>query len=358
MINSLKRKYFFMCLAGASVFWVFAAVVVGSEIDNIKALFTAPVEFYNLKTEDIRKGVVVHANVKVIYDYYSYREENGHIAEKQFLIPVADKKYMGMSCTGSDIRTANENLMIYQDNIDNRGFDESLFPAIEVKGTIMPLEDESLFCFNEYLNGMNLTDEEKADFLPYVLMVDKIGNETAGNMIFMFVFLMAPIITGSIFFVNGLRSNNIKTLEKYCRKKGNKELYMRLIEQFYHSGTPVHGVRINREYFMAVTGVKVYFAETNDLVWIYPRIIKNSVNFISAGKNYFLCVCKADGTLFDIRMKNETAVYEAMEYSAENMPYLYMGFKKELFSVYNTTPAAVANDVEKRRQKYMANHDS
>lgn len=358
MIQSLKKKHLILCILGAVAFWIVAALIVICEMDNIKCLFETPKAFEELKAEDIKEGVLVKARIYTIYDYYSYYEEDGTITSKEYLIPVGEKEYMGMVCSGSEMNIADKNMQVYWDYLDGKDFSGTNMEELAVEGTIMPLEGESLRYYNEYLDAMEMTEEERANFLPYVLQVNYIGNATKGGLVASAVFAAVLAVIGIIFLINGIRATNLKNLRKYCREKGNEELYMKRVEQFYESGTPVQGIRVNTEYFMAVRFAAVYFAEAKDLIWVYSSIVRHSVNFIPAGKTYSLKVCKADGKQFDIQMKNERAVNEAIDYVARNMPYLIFGYDDTLLNMYNQNRSEMVRQVTDERNKYLGSSET
>lgn len=353
MIQSFKKKHLILCILGTAAFWIIAALIVICEMDSIKCLFETPKAFEELRAEDIKEGVLVKAKIYMIYDYYSYYEEDGTVTSKEYLIPVGEKEYMGMVCSGSEMDIADKNMQIYWDYTDGKDIGGAEMEELEVEGTIMPLEGESLRYYNQYLDAVEITEEERTNFLPYALQVNYIGNETKGGLVAVAIFTAVLVVVGTIFLINGIRGTNIKNLRKYCREKGNEELYMNRVEQFYESGTPVQGIRVNTEYFMAVRFATVYFAEAKDLIWIYPSIVKHSVNFIPAGKTYSLKVCKSDGKQFDIQMKNEEAVNEAIDYMAKNMPYLIFGYDDTLLNMYNGNRSEMVRQVTDERNKYL-----
>ena len=355
MIQSLKRKNFVFSFLIGCVFWAIAVIVLICNIDSIRACLTKPVNFNELKAEDIEEGKRVTADIYLIYDYYSYCEENGKTTAKEYLIPVGDSEYMGMECSGTYIYTADHNMQTYWDYLDGKDVSPESLKSMQVEGTIMPLTGESLRYYNEFIDALEWTEGDKQYFLPYVLMVVCFADSGGGVLIVGAIFFVFMVIVGIIMFTKNVSDSNIKELEKYCEAKGNKQLYMERIEQFYTSGTAVQNIRVNTEYFMAIQkrNAKVYFSEVKDLLWVYPNVIQHSINMIPAGKTYALVVRTADGRTLNIAMKNETAVEEAIQYLAQQLPYLYFGYDENTEKFYCNSRQQMIEHVALRRQQQL-----
>lgn len=353
MIQVLKRKNIVYSFLIGCVFWGVAAIILICNLDSIQAYFAKPVNFNELKAQDVKEGVRVKADIYLIYDYYAYYEEDGKTTSKEYLIPVGDSEYMGMVCGGTYMYTADNNMELYWDYLDGGDLSEGALQTMQVEGTIMPITGESLQFYNEYIDGLEWTEEDKQYFLPYALMVDHLGDSTGDDLIFSVIFFVFMVIVGIVMFVKNISDSNIKELENYCAAKGDKQIYIERIEQFYKGGTAVSNIRINPEYFMAVKNARVFFAEVADLLWVYPHVTQHSVNMIPTGKTYALMVRTADGRKLQIPMKNETALEEAIAYVAENLPYLYYGYDENTQNFYKDSRQQMVEHVALRRQQFL-----
>lgn len=356
MFQSLKRKHFIKSFFAALFFFAVAVVIfVGSKsMDTIKTLLTKPVNFNELAAADVKKGVRVSAEINLIYDYYCHYEEDGVMTSKEYLIPVGDKEYMGLVCDGSDMKEADAVMQFYWDYVDGKEVSADSIQTMKITGTIMPLEGEELRLYNQYIDGIDWPEKAKKNFLPYAVMVGKIGSDSVGTLIMFGVVMLGMFVTGVGFLLSGIKGSNLKEVEKYCREQGNKEMYMQRLEEFYDSGIPVQGIRINTQYFMAVAGSSCYFAEAKDVLWIYKNIVQHKVNGIPTGKTYALIIKKTNGKEFNVAMKNEAAADEAIEYVAQNMPYVILGYDDELAKIYAKERTEMMYEVEKRRQEYLS----
>ena len=73
----------------------------------------------------------------------------------------------------------------------------------------------------------------------------------------------------------------------------------------------------------------MYFAEADQVLWVYENVVQHRTNFIPTGKTYSVVVMLYDGRIFDIPMSRKTASQEALQYIAANMPYLFIGYDED-----------------------------
>lgn len=345
-IKSLFIGFFFCGFA--ILFLTYSGIII-----DAKAFFTKPVNLNELAIEDIKTGVRVKAEISVIYDAYGSYEEDGKVKSKGYLIPVGKKKYMGLVCDGSDMKDADAVMQSYWDYLEGKISSEDSLKTMTIKGTIMPLDRKEYIVYQQYIDKIGLSKKAKKKFLPYAVMVGKIGKHSKGSVALCWVFALAAFVTGILTLFSGFTGGNLKQVEKYCCEQGNKKMYMRELEDFYNSGIPVQGIRIDEQFFMAVKGANCFFAEIRDLLWVYKKITSHYTSGIPTGKTHALIVKKEDGKSFDIPMKNEAAADEAMNYVAQKLPYLIFGYDNDLQKKYFKDPSDLIYEVERRRQEYL-----
>lgn len=351
MIERLKKKYRANCIFIAVFWWVLAAIFVAVTWDDMNVLLQKPMQIDDLKAEDIQKNVRVEGEVYYFMDYYAYQEnEDGNTTAMQFMIPVGENEYMGVNLSGQSMQNAKENMDAYWAYLDG---DESAMDdlqPVKIKGTIQPLKGDYLQYFNDFVHDLSLPDETAEYFLPYVINDGDIGE---GNMvtIIVLVLLAAGSLIGGIYMlVSGIKGKNVKALEEYCESKGNKEYILAQIEHFYQMQPPVQGIRIGQDYFMAVAGTKVFFAEADQVLWVYENVVQHRTNFIPTGKTYSIIVKLYDGRTLDIPMRKKKASQEALQYIAANMPYLFIGYEEDWVELYNTERDQMLQTVRSRKQ--------
>lgn len=360
----LRIKHFFKSLFVGFFFCGFAILFLtySGIIIDAKAFFTKPVNLNELAIEDIKTGVRVKAEISVIYDAYCSYEEDGKIKSKEYLILVGERdkqRFMGLVCDGSDIEDADAIMQqSHQDYSEGKISSVDSLKTMTIKGTIMPLEKEEYVLYQKYIDKLDLSKKERDIFLPYAVMVGKIGKHSKGSVAMCWGFVLVAFAVGIHTFYSGFTGGNLKQVEKYCSEQGNKKMYMRELEEFYDSGIPVQGIRIDEQYFMAVKGASCFFAESRDLLWVYKMATSHRLyGIIPLGRTYTLIVKKEDGKSFDIPMKNEVAADEAIKYVVQKLPYILFGYDNDLHKKYLKDPSDLIYEVERRRQEYLQRYE-
>ncbi len=356
MIEKLKKKYMANCIFATVLLWALAAVFVAITWDDLNVLFQKPLKIEDLKAEDIQKNVKVEGDIYYFMDYYAYQEnDNGSMTAMQFMVPVGEAEYMGVNCSGSKMNRAKENMDDYWAYLDGDESAMDNLQPVKISGTIQPLSGDYLTYFNEFVDEMGLPEESAALFLPYVINDGDIGEGNMVTIIFFILLAAGSLIGGIYMLVSGIKGKNVKALEEYCESKGNKEYILAQIEHFYQMQPAVQGMRIGQDYFMAVKGTKVYFAEADQVLWVYENVVQHRTNFIPTGKTYSVVVKLYDGRIFDIPMSRKTASREALQYIAANMPYLFIGYEEDWVELYNTERDRMRQTVRSRKQEYEVN---
>jgi hypothetical protein len=88
-----------------------------------------------------------------------------------------------------------------------------------------------------------------------------------------------------------------------------------------------------------------------DLVWVYKKVTKHSVNFIPTGKTYAVVLVGRHRQLTEEQMK-EKAVNEMLGDLATRVPWALFGFDQNLEQAWRKNPASVVATVDSRYQQY------
>ncbi|MGN0393805.1 MAG: DUF6709 family protein [Coprococcus sp.] len=175
------------------------------------------------------------------------------------------------------------------------------------------------------------------------------------NFVFMLVIAMFAALAGYMIY-RGITCPNMKDIEEYCSKHGNKALILNRLEAFYKAAPPVNGLRIDGEYFMCISnGINIDFAETREILWAYFHVTKNSYSGIPTGKTYAIQVMLTDGSSFRLNQKNKKKADETMQYISNSIPYIIFGYDNQLADVYANNRQEMIQAVNARRTEYMAN---
>ncbi len=87
-----------------------------------------------------------------------------------------------------------------------------------------------------------------------------------------------------------------------------------------------------------------------DLVWVYKKVTKHSVNFIPTGKTYAVVLVGRHRQRIEEQMK-EKAVNEMLADLATRVPWVFFGFTKDLEKAWQKDPAGVIAAVDSRYQQ-------
>jgi hypothetical protein len=94
-----------------------------------------------------------------------------------------------------------------------------------------------------------------------------------------------------------------------------------------------------------------WVSPVGDMVWIYKKVTKHSVNFIPTGKTYSVVLVGRHRQRTEEQMK-EKAVNEMLGDLAARVPWALFGFDKSLEQALRKDPASVVATVDARYQKY------
>ena len=351
MFQELKKKFL---IRRTIAFIVFAAIGIGllfMERNEIKMLISPAVDLSTLKGDEIGP-MRVEATVDVVMDYYAYSGPSysaSSATEKEYIIPVGEEEYMGIILDGSNMNKADDNMEATWAIMDG---DDSAYDLIEpftVSGVIVPLEGESKEFYNDWVDSLEWTDEEKEIFLPYVIKQGFLEGDDTFKFAVITIFAVVAIILGISMFVGGVNGSYLKPVMKYCESTVNKEAAMSRIEQFYATTPEEGGLRISQEYFMSTGTGAMVFTPCQNILWVYQHIVKHSYNMIPTGKTYSLMLMTIDGNRLEVSMKNKKAAEAAMNYIGRTLPYLFFGYDEQLMKVYNQNRQAMIEAVNERR---------
>lgn len=119
----------------------------------------------------------------------------------------------------------------------------------------------------------------------------------------------------------------------YCKKAHNYDQAMAELERFYQATAPIYGFRIAGDFFMAPCGIKTIFFESRELLWTYLVTTTHRTNGIKTGTTYSIKLNLRNGKSYDITLTKEQ-VEELLQVIAQRLPYVFVGYDKELERAY------------------------
>lgn len=111
-------------------------------------------------------------------------------------------------------------------------------------------------------------------------------------------------------------------------------------------------VTLTPSWFLHSTWFGLEVLHVNELVWIYKKVTKHSVNFIPTGSTYATVICTCFGGSVEVpgsQRKTENLLQDL----AERAPWVFAGFDQELANYWKSAPDAVAAAVIERRRQMV-----
>ncbi len=354
MYQALKSKYIKKSMIFVIILIVAGIVAIATQAENLKVMFSKPVQLEDLDADDIEEGMLVEAEIYAIMDYYAYTTEDTTTVEKEYFIPVGEKEYMGMVASYGKMNDADDIMELTWEYMDG---DESALDQVEplhVKGTIVEITGESKQFYTEYLIEAGYTaDEMEEYFLPYAIMVGDTGDTPTGGVVVVLVVGALLIFLGVMTLVRAMTGANFKKVKKYVAAAPNQEMVMQSLDRFYESTPEVSGIRVSPEYFLGTTGLNAEFCPTKDIIWVYQYVLKHSVNLIPTGKTYSIMVMTTGGERIEVLMKNKKKAQQAMEHIARTLPYIFMGYGDDIQAYYTKNRQGMIDAVAQKRAEVM-----
>lgn len=351
MFQALKKKYLVRYLLLTVMVFIVALLIIAVNADDIKVLLTPKVDLYDLYADEIKAPMRVEADIDFIMDYYAYTTKDGTTTEKEYFIPVGEEEYMGIALRKSYLSDADNNMQATWDYMDGDTDSLEQLETIHVTGTILPLDGRERQYYEGYISDLGWTEEEEEVFLPYVLKVGYIGESTSSQFVFLMVLAAICLILGIIWLIMGLKGSCLKSVRKYCAASGSPEMARGKLEQFYAMTPEVCGIRLSSEYLLSMTGLKVSFAESKNIIWVYQHVLRHSVNLIPVAKTYSIIFMKADGSRIEVGMRNKKKAEAAMEHIAHVLPYVFFGYDEQLQKAFKQDRQAMIQEVAERRNQ-------
>jgi uncharacterized protein DUF6709 len=97
---------------------------------------------------------------------------------------------------------------------------------------------------------------------------------------------------------------------------------------------------------------RTWVSPVGDLVWVYKKVTKHSVNFIPTGKTYAVILVGRHKQRTEEQMK-EQAVNELLMELTRRVPWALFGFDKNLEQAWRKNPQGVIAAVDQRYQQFQ-----
>jgi uncharacterized protein DUF6709 len=93
-----------------------------------------------------------------------------------------------------------------------------------------------------------------------------------------------------------------------------------------------------------------WISPVDDIVWVYKKVTKHSVNFIPTGKSYASVLVGRHGQRIEVKLSNKTAD-ELLSELVVRVPWAVYGFSREIERVWKDDPRGFVVAVDEQRGK-------
>ena len=153
------------------------------------------------------------------------------------------------------------------------------------------------------------------------------------------------------------RSSEIQTspVWKHLAVYGNAEQLSQQIEaELQPAMIRKYGkLQIAQQWMVRRKSFSTWVSPTADLVWVYKKVTKHSVNFIPTGKTYSVVLLGRHRQRIEEQMK-EKAVNEMLGDLTARVPWALFGFTQDLEKAWKKDPTGVIAAVDSRYQQYKS----
>lgn len=358
MLKDLKKLSLKKTITQA-IFWlaIGSIALCFAWFSGLHYLTKGPVNLNEMADENIKEGYV-QGQIYAIMDYYEYTtNEDDDTIEKQYFIPVGEKSYIGLVANREYMSACDKLMKESQDYLE--GTREQIDSIFHVTGTILPMNSESFKFYQDYYTELGVAENGEEIFLPYYLKIDYVGKFHKDFYYVLGIVAGLSLVIAIWLVVTNAMGRNQEMVTDYCKKAADYEHAMRLLEEFYYSTTPVWGIRVSPKFFMAPKGRIVLLLETGEILWAYQSTTTHRTNGIKTGTTYDIILRLKNGLQYKIPVKNDAAAQEVLQYIADAVPYIVIGYDDQIEQLYYENRQEMINEQERRKQEYsVVNYDS
>jgi hypothetical protein len=198
--------------------------------------------------------------------------------------------------------------------------------------------------------------ERKGAFLPF--MLDATGFRNWDNAV---PAIFGLFFTGGGVFLVGLALSRMAAPDKHpllakLEKYGQLQDVRARIDSEMRGeggGERFGGLQITTNWLVHAAAYKTDVMASRDIVWAYPKITKHYTNGIPTGKTYSAIVRDSKGQSVEISGKKDS-VPKLLESLKRRMPWILVGYTKELDALWRTEKPRFFQLMERRRAESPA----
>lgn len=339
-MKTLKMKSFKSNLVVIILFFALSITGLCLSLPTLLMLIQGPQDLdtfdYTQITETDFDKAYVSGTIYGIYDYYCDETRDGSLSAREYLIDGGDYYYMGLRVKKADMEPAEALLSASIDYLDGVDDGTALEAAqYTVKGTIKPMDSESIRILKEYLDWYTMDEETRSTVLFYYLEVNSIGDSDLPTMIIFLILAAFFLLLADLFLVWSLTGKYQKEVNDYIQSSPYPDSTRNKIESFLSTTNPEYGLYYNSSYICGQAGSNTFLKDTPKLAWAYQSTTSHKyMYFITVSKSYALTLGFADGTRYSMPVSKEAQVQELIGKLSQLCPQMIPGYSNELDAMF------------------------
>jgi hypothetical protein len=344
-MKKLRKKSIRTTLPLFLLFCIVGGAFIGVATPSLLTAAKDPIPLEEVDFDGDIEGLYVTGTLYGIYDCYCENFKNRSTTSKEYIIDANDFYYMGLSVDKKDVDKSDALMDVSWDFLDGKAtYEELEEKQFEITGTISAIPKDSLRFYNEYINDVAMGDPSlRADFLPYYIEMNKVGNFTIGTVWVFCIVGGVFIFLGILFLVLAISGFYQKSIKKYIANSGAPEMTEERVERFFENTREINGMYYNNEFICGQHGSTTVFGETSKIAWIYTHVTKHKSYFITVSKTHDLVICFTDGTRHFVSMKSESVAQQHINRLSELCPQAIFGYSDELSNLFNRSLPSFLN---------------
>lgn len=322
-------------------------VVIGALFVNGRYIYNAAFGPFTINSEDIKFGknqtsslhYYVRVDAEEAFDtggQYVERQKSGveTVVYKYYALRFGDKLLLAKVEPGAKIADGATN--------------------VTLSGSMEPLSDSE----RDKILGPIFKEqpELRSDFLPYMLDTRSSFRTPAyiGIGIGLLMLLVAGGFTLSVVKVFGDfdQSSIAKTLAAYGAPR---DVAAALDSEAAGHYEKIGGIHLLPSWILRRGTFSMDVSHVEDVVWMYKKVTKHSVNFIPTGKTYEVVIHTKQGKSISLQgaLLGEKNIDFIMENIFDRVPWIVAGYDDELVGAWNADARAFIQAVGERRADFL-----
>ena len=279
-------------------------------------------------------GVYIDDEIPFIYGYFNQEcyidgEGNELTTGRYYTIDLNDGYYISLLVHGKQFEQAvqlEEASLLHWDDSNPAAIEG--WPALHVKGSLVPMREEVIHSYYEMDNG---DPALKALMLPYTLDTELIGIYPVWSAWFALgisAILVGYALASLLFVATGRYEKKLcATIDAMI----DRDLGLEKLNDFYYTTSEHYKIRINEEFMLFQQKKHSILLRPQDVVWVYPTTARRK--FLFGFKTFKLELRTIEHEIYTLSYKKQE-MDSVMDFMTRVLPRARFGHNQESTQSY------------------------